>query len=318
MDSFLITDEFVQATAWRRWGINMTKTGRQHWNSPCPQCGGTDRFYVTEHGYFQCNQCSYAGFLDDDQKNFKPDPLLLLKIAEQKKAEEERRRQRWEDWTNGFLAGAYWRDWHDKMNEQNRAWWKSQGITDFQIDFYELGYLATKQIITKEGDLYLPAYTIPIRDLDNWAEIVNIHYRLADPPAGIQKYRYEHGIPSREFYATPELHGKAVVVEGAKKSMVVFDRIDGLCQVIGLPGCTPSEDVMKRIAKDFDSVWLCLDPGCDQRKVRRDGKTEPSPEERFKKAVPQTRIVRLPDKPDDLFISGMQKEQFREYLRQAR
>ena len=198
----------------------------------------------------------------------------------------------------------YWKEWHDKMTQENRLWWASQGITQQQVDYYELGYLPHKEIETPDGKMVLPAYTIPIRDRENW-EIVNIHYRLDNPPAGVHKYRYEHGIPSREFYACPGQFDNLIVVEGAKKAMVVYDRMDGATQVVGLPGCSPSEDVMNRL-KGAGNVWLVLDPGCEKQ------------EQRFKSHVPQSRVVRLPGKPDDLMMAGMTNTQFRSYLSQGR
>lgn len=305
MEAFQVDDAYVKETCYRRWGLSVKKTGVKHWNGPCPVCGGIDRFYVTEHGRCVCNQCDFRAWLDDDQK-FKPDPLRMIKRAEIMAQEKEEQARRWEDWSNGFLAGAYWKEWHDKMTVMNRQWWADQGISDEQIDSYELGYLAEKQIKVGEKDLTLPAYTIPIRDL-NTLDIVNIHYRLLNPPPGIGKYRYEHGIPAREFYAVPGLTGKAFVCEGAKKAMVTHRFIREYLdhQVIGLPGCTPSEGVLERL-KEFDEIWLGLDPGCEAQAKK------------FKKALPQTRIMTLPDKPDDLWLAGMTIHQFKQYIELAR
>lgn len=304
MEQFKVTDEYVQETALRRWGFGMTRTGTRHWNSPCPKCGGTDRFYVTAIGRFECNKCDFSGWLDDDQK-FRPDPLLEehRKEAELKRKQEQE--QRWRDWTNGFLAGFYWREWHDRMGVENIQWWESQGISREQVDFYELGYLREKQIKHNGGTLTLPAYTIPVREPESW-EICNIHYRLVNPPSGVQKYRYEHGLEAREFYAEKGTHHKSVIaVEGAKKAMVVYRYMDGATQVVGLTSCAPGEEMLRRLER-YSQVFLCLDPGC---------KTQ---EQRIKKILPNTRIVRAVAKPDDMFLMGMTKREFSSLLYQSR
>ena len=55
--------------SWAEWSPRMInkyhlkKTGKNHYNGPCPQCGGKDRFYISEQNgalLFNCNQgCEY-------------------------------------------------------------------------------------------------------------------------------------------------------------------------------------------------------------------------------------------------------------------
>jgi hypothetical protein len=304
-----VTDDYVIETMYRRWGITPKKIGHE-WHSPCVQCGGTDRLMIFKNGGMYCRQCEYKGWLNDDGKNWKPDPLLMIQQAERVKLEREQREQRWRDWCNGFAAGYFWREWHDHMTEANRQWWQKQGVHKQLQDYYELGYIAEKKIKTKEDKsesdfTILPAYTIPVRDRDTW-DLTGVHYRLVDPPEYVGgKYRYQEGVPAREFYAVPGVKDKAIVVEGAKKAMVVYDRLDADYQVIGLPGCTPSEEVMNRV-KECGEVWLALDPGCMKQ------------EQRFKRIVPQAKIMRMPTKPDDFFLGGGTTSQFKSYMAQGR
>ena len=50
---------------WAEWSPRMInkyhlkKTGKNHYNGPCPQCGGEDRFYISKQNgalLFNCNQ----------------------------------------------------------------------------------------------------------------------------------------------------------------------------------------------------------------------------------------------------------------------
>ena len=300
MDTSIVDDYYVKSTALRRWGIAVKRTGSQHWNGPCPKCGGKDRFYIGNIGHCQCNQCDASFFLDDDKPFEHLDPLEIIRRAdEQRRKEKELTEQRWRDWSNGFLAGYYWREWHKQMSQENIEWWLAKGLTRRQINYYELGYMPEKQVWVNDKPIVLPAYTIPVRNLD-W-EICNIHYRLVNPPEGCAKYRYETGIPAREFYATPKKHKVAIVVEGGIKASVVYRYVKGTCQVVGLTTCSPSQVMMER-TRIFDDVILMLDPGCERQS------------ERFKAVVPQTRICALPGKPDDLLLGGMTMSEFKSFI----
>ena len=305
MDKNLVTDTFVIETAWRRWGIQLTRKGHEfHGACPNPGCSSDrDGFWITELGHYQCRNCDIKGWLDDDRITGKIDPLELIRRAEDRARVKKEREEHYAAWLNGFKAGYYWRQWHDKMTSVNRAWWYSQGISDRQIDYYELGYTPEKVIKTESGNIIVSAYTIPTRDPLTW-EVNGLHYRLESPPEGVGKYRSNDGI-AQPFYSVLGKNDKAILVEGGKKAIVTYDRIDGDTQVIGLPSCNPSQELLETL-KDIRNLWLCLDPGCERQAIR------------IRSILPQVRIVNLPGKPDDLFLSGMEKNQFREFCRQAR
>jgi hypothetical protein len=302
MDTAIVTDGYVKDTAMKRWGLSPKKTGQAHWNSPCFRCGGTDRMYFMATGYYRCNQCGICGWLDEDRKDFKADPALMQHYAEEnawRKSEQDALNKKWQE---GYRAG-YWKGFHDGMAQANRAWWWGRGITEYQIDYYGLGYTPNKKILTAQGEMTLPAYTIPIREPDT-QEVINTQYRIADPPSGVAKYRQERGITAAAFYADARTDEMAIVLEGAIKAMVVYNKIDGAMQVVGLPGCTPGEIVLDKL-KSFSRIYLVLDPGCRAQA------------ERIKARLPQTRIANLAEKPDDALLSGLGVAQFREVLRQA-
>lgn len=299
-----VTDEYVKSTMLRRFGITVKRTGRQHWNGPCPRCGGKDRLFVQKSGYIKCNQCAYTDWINSDMQLSKEDVYEIMRQAEINKRKEKAEMERtFKAWREGFIAGCFWRKWHDRMSQDNVDWWLSRGITNKQIAYYELGYIPNKIVNTDDGLKEFPAYTIPVRDAKGW-KICDMHYRLVLSPGEeqtVKKYRYQSGIPAVEFYATPKVHKTAIVVEGAIKDMVVYRFIAGKAQVVGLPSCNPKEDVIRRLSV-FDDVILMLDPGCEQHAKH------------FKDIVPQTRICNLPGKPDDLIQAGMTMKEFKSYI----
>ncbi len=292
--------------AYQKWGIDLKRQGKEM-HGPCPQCGGTDRFWVNiGNGHYHCRQCGdqFNGWLEDRRAI---DPLERKKRDEERAKQEAESFKRREFWLAGFRAGYLWRQWHDEMSENNREWWRSQGITDAQMDFYELGFTDTLAIRVNNQDQTLGAYTIPIRDPQDW-NINYIHYRLADAPDGLQKYYYVPGIPAMEFYANPKGQADALVVEGAKKAMVLNHFLDTKVQVVGLPGMNPSREVMGRIKDGFERVWLALDPGPQRDRANW----------YFRQHVPQAKAISLAGKPDDLVLAGMSRDEFREYARQSK
>ena len=306
MELCQVTDDFVCVTMQRRWGLTAKRTGKE-WHSGCMVCGGRDRMITFSNGGFFCRKCNAKGFLDDDKKNFKPDPILMQKWRDEIQSEKDAQAAKDSEWCKGFKAG-YLQGWHDGMNAANRIWWNEQGISNHLVDKYNLGFLPAKRIQTEHGEIEIPAYTIPVVDLLT-GDPLNIQYRLVDAPEGVAKYRQEFGISAREFYAetcTGELEpDAAIVLEGAKKAIVTYDHLDGAIQVVGLPGCSPSDAIVERL-KHYSRIWIALDPGAERAA------------QRLKEKLPQARVMNLPGKPDDLMIAGMSKNCFKEYMRQSR
>lgn len=305
MDVALLTDEFIISTCYRRWGLSPKRTSRRQFNSPCPRCGGDDRFSISsEYGGYWCRQCDLKGFLDDDNKKVKRDPLLIQKHIEEiaRKKQEQEGKDR--AWATGFNVGNSWRYWHDQMKPHHRKWWWTQGISDFWVDYYELGFIPEKEIYHKEERYIVPAYSIPVRDPETW-QIVDMHYRIANPPVGVQKYRYQDGVTAKSFYARKGNTDTAFVLEGAKKAIVLNAFLNEEYQVVGMPGCMPHISVIEKL-KVFRNIWLILDPGTENA-VKR-----------FKEIIPRTRVVTVPDKIDDIIIQGLTRVCLDSLLEQAR
>lgn len=231
---------------------------------------------------------------------------LVKQLAEDRLQQVLERQQKTTEWQHGFRAG-YWQGYHDALGLPQLEWFLAQGIPLDLVDHFGFGYCAEKTVVTPRGYENYPSYTFPVRDPESW-EVVNIQHRLVGAPSDVQKYRQEDGIPASAFHTLNRLGGKAIVVEGVKKATVVFDRTGREAQVIGLPGMYPSELLVEEIASMFDRLWVVLDPGAEKNAIRFAQLAGPG----------KCRIASLPEKPDDAFLHGMTKDQFRAALKQAR
>ena len=289
-----------------RYGLTAKKQGREY-HSPCPDCGGRDRmiWFDDDKGNGFCRQC-YKTFWLTDLKTLDP----LEKLEREQRAREYAERQRGLDaqLLTKFQSRAddYLRGWHDAMTYAAREWWHAQGITDETIEYYELGarpYPITNSLGEK---LNLIAYTIPIRDPET-CNVVNMHYRIDNAPDGFGKYKQEAGLPARSFYCKPHTGGDVIIVEGAKKAMVLNQLLDGACQIVGLPGITPSERLIDELA-GYKRKFFLPDPDVTA-----------TPIQRFRDRLQNLHVVRLPVKPDDAVTRyGMTREDLRAWLVQYR
>lgn len=307
----------ISSIARQRWQLEVRgPTGSKgEYHGPCPTCGGdarkSDRLVIfPDGGYYFCRQCGDHGWLEDRQSNWRPDPARAQQYARMLAEAEAARQQKLRDWQDGFNEG-YIRGWHDAMTLYNREYWEGEGVHQWAIDFYGLGYCPDKVFQTKDRSAFFhsPCYTIPIRSPNDWA-IVNIQNRLTNIPQGEGKYRQEPGVPAASFYADPQMmQGRAIVVEGAKKAIVVFEAMHYEIQVVGWPSMMPALDLVEQL-KSFELVYLILDPG-------------PS----FHKAVQRVatvlgdrmKCVEMSVKPDDAIVHyGLKRDGLDAFLRQAR
>ncbi len=301
----LVSDQYVQATAFRRWGLNPKRTASE-WHSPCPFCGeGHNRFTIFKDGGFFCRVCGSKGWLNNDQNNWKPDPITTQQVKERTEQLERERQDRIAAWQRGCRDRQV-RGWYDAMSPEHREYWRSQGIPDWAIDAYQLGYCSAKKIMTEHGEITLSVYTIPVYQPTTHA-IVNVQYRLLNPPAGVGKYRQEYGLPSASFYAADVVDGEAIIVEGAKKAIVVFHTLERKLQVVGLPSNSPGERLLREL-ECFRRLYLILDPH-SHKQVERIARL----------LHPRVRIVTMPTKPDDAIVRhGLDKYGLYAYLKMAR
>ena len=310
-----ISEESARQIILKRWGLDPKRMGDEL-HSACPRCmTGVDRFmiYLEDGGYF-CRQCGLKGWLDDDQRRFHPDPDMLWNQEQHEEQERRHRKELVEVWRRGYAAGLWQGYYHALLeNPQSLSWWKHKGVSEWAIQTYKLGYCVARRVGTDKGVVTVPAYTIPIRRPSD-GEIVNVHYRLDVPPEmekDIGKYRGEtlpgdEYLPAAAFYSNRKVNGPALVVEGAIKAMVLYERLERKVQVVGLPSCLPSHFLIEEL-KSYDPVWIALDPGFTKQAERIAG------------FLGRGSIVELPYKPDDAFVlHDMTVEQFRDYCRQGR
>lgn len=196
---------------------------------------------------------------------------------------------------------AYWRGWHDAMTQAHRDLWSKQGIDVPLQDRFMLGYTQEKAYSFR-GELFsAPALTIPIFKV-GW-EPVNVQYRLLDAPPQHGKYRFTSGLDSALFLCDPdtEPHGRALVVEGAKKAIVTYKNLvlesGDFDYVVAVPSVTPTLSLFDQLA-DCDDVVIALDPDAwepsNRHSLRRIAK-------HLKEEGRGASFIQLPTKPDDFF-----------------
>ncbi len=313
MSDRIYSEDEIMAVAFRRWGVSLKRIGNE-WHGSCYKCGaGRDRFWVRADGGYTCRQCEVIGWLDEDKRDWKPDPLAREKNIALVAARRAERLKKSQEWEAGFSAGAEWQRWHDEMKPENRQWFKGRGFDDFMIDFYGVGYLKEKTVRYREkngNEFYMPlsCYTYPARDPNNWEKIRNVHYRLVDAPEGCGKYRMQTGVIPYPFFANSNESNKLLIVEGANKAAVVYSQIGGAMQVMGNAGMDLCPEVIEEVKRDFKSIWIALDPGESRKKKSQ----------HIKEKLGGAGIVYLPEKPDDFFLNGGTVDQFRAYFNQTR
>lgn len=313
----------VTPTELNQMGLNaalFTKSSGNSYRGPCPRCGGTRRFLVFTdnpwpHWMGLCDECglkAWADQLNTALKSAEFDPLeQKMRDAEAKKHMAQRAVER-KTALERFRTSADVATLHSDMTEENVDWWTKQGIPPDWQEYYVLGYLSNRTFSNNGSSYSSPCYTIPKFDL-GW-ELMNIDYRLVNPPAEVSgKYRQEFGLSSAPFISRPDLpelhfNGVVYVVEGSKKAMVTCIRGGGEVQVIGLPGCTSWAGVPERLSKGPDRVYVLFDPDAEEWGVK------------FALQVGENaRTLSLPMKIDDAFISGgLTWKMFQRLLQQAR
>ena len=260
---------------------------------PCPKCGGSRRLLIfidnpVPYWNFHCDLCGFSG-----QKISVPADLFGISF----------KNEIYKPDTEGNLRAlnesSAWIEYHNNLNEENRIWLRNRGVPDFYQDKWVLGYVPDKAFLSYGKLLHSPAYTIP--KLDHNLNLVNIDYRLVNPPDGVGKYRSENGVPAAVFITEPGRtdQRRLFIVEGSFKAMVLFIFLveNGWedTQVIGLPG------VNSKLYQDhifnYPEAYIMLDPD--------------SPE--TTKAISRetgAHAIYLPAKIDDAILGGMSWEAF--------
>lgn len=245
-------------------------------SSSCPFCGGEIhqdgsypdrcRLFVDTHPLLYCRKCQRVAYPDQfgDDNYGKPSEAEMLAWRQKRITEEEERKAKAERALEFLRSSRIWEQYHKALTPEGREYWRGRGIPDSLQNWWKLGWQDEYMLKRDDEDYMGQSATIPIFAKD-W-QVVNVKHRLLYFPDNIGKYRYQlSGQPQAMFLANPdiEIGGQVYVIEGEIKAMVTWLTLDDkeACMV-GLPGCTPSADIVNQISK-AERVVLVLDPGAE-------------------------------------------------------
>lgn len=288
-------------------GLNVQYIQRKsdnEYTSSCPYCGGSphqngefpDRFIMllksnaTGGPMGWCRNCGGKWHPGRSDQFTREQKLAWVKERE----EIELRRKGEVEKALAFLRQeARWLEYNAALTEGAIAYYRARLISDYWIYYWKLGYVKNKTVNTPMGAWITPAFSIPIMAPET-GDVVNIKYRLLNPPSPHDKYRPEYGLPMTMFVAdhSKKIQGKTLLVEGEFKAMTTYITLDDAdINVIGLPSKSPGQYVIDQL-KDCDPIYLCLDPDADDSII-------------INKLGPgRVRTIKLADKIDDMIIKG--------------
>ncbi len=241
--------------------------------------------------------------------------------AERKRLQEEKRQAKLKAETEALnrvnsLAGKV--DWYHSQVGPAIPYWQSQGIGDYEIERYRLGYAPTCPILYPEEERQA-SYVIPYYDS---GKLVSIRHRLSRPN-GHGKYRPEFaGLPPQLFNVDSLKgeddfsvlgKGEVVVVEGEVKAIILGAKLG---PTVGLPGATNWREEWSEYFKGYHTAYWIPDPGIKMEiRDRVIGFVANGLREAGLKVI----VCSCPAKPDDLFVKyGITTTRFMGYLERGR
>ncbi len=299
----------------------VVKRTQNEWSSSCPKCGGSvhkngeqpDRFrmwvrskYGTPLGW--CRSCGYAWSPSQDRKPTKEE----IEAWQKQQIEVEKERLAAAERALELLQKEkMWEKFYIQNNDYSKNIFRERGIADSWIEYLKLGLVPDYTVKSRtdgEWDYYhSPAISIPIWNVGGVVQ--NIKLRVTNPRRSNDRYRnwYEAGqsylyVP---LYDLP-LTGTCVLVEGEFKSVVMEQTLDDInFRVVGVQSKTPGQNVFDQL-KDFEIVYIWLDPDSFVVECDGNGKPRETAVERMVRLVgkERARIVQCPVKSDDGIISG--------------
>lgn len=289
----------------RRWSLQFKTKNNEEACSPCPWCGGHDRFLIFHTGYYMCRpgdgHCGKTGWIiEGEHEPFSPMELRVLAlereqaVARKKLEDHERRIEALEQMEHNKDHLRYY-------DNVDRDYWHEEGINDESIKRWMLGYCEHCPTDYKKR----PSYTIPVINL---GKLRNIRHRIAVECDPNDRYRpHMKGLGNTLFYADALFKpDKSMVIlwEGEKKSIVCAQNgFDG-------PGVMGIQGFQKEWVKwflPFGKVYVCYDPDATE-KAAKDAALFGS----------KGRVVELPIKADDFWGIGGTRREFSEFIRKAR
>lgn len=187
-------------------GLKLKQDGRDWWSGPCPECGGTDRFYInTRDNKYKCRQCSFAGGLANlasfawgvhlwdaidtllgyslRDRDFSD---VVIKKAQANTSKSEPKQELFKDFSRDMVRAT-------NQLEEARGYLISRGITSDTIDACQerlgFAYVYHHDSGTYYGSACF-AHELPLGG--KWL-MVGINRRIFDPPEGMDKTRLMAG-----------------------------------------------------------------------------------------------------------------------------
>jgi hypothetical protein len=146
-------------------------------------------------------------------------------------------------------------------------------------------------------------------------EVCGLKHRIITPNPLDVRYLPDRADLGQQMFLTNPLvsakHDWVLLVEGEIKAMVAYASTwDGENQILpelgvmGLPGASPRPELLAEL-EGADTVFVCLDPDTFIKPAKGGPDWEP-PAERLARAIgrEKCRIIRLPDKIDDMITIG--------------
>jgi len=279
--------------------------------SPCPWCGGDDRFVLWISGYYMCRSgdghCGRAGWLDEDEvREWTPEERRLRRLeaeqahARQERADLERRLSAIERLNRSRIHERY----HANLDAAAYEWWTRKGVECWAIQDYQLGYCPCCPTDRE----HRPSYTIPLPNQERSA-LLNLRHRLADAPNG-DKYRPEMAGLGSCLAFPHHLVGaeRSIIVEGSIKALVAAQHGFPAVGILGKSG-------------KFASSWLDLFPAGKPIYIALDPDAQDSAARLgagIAKTGKEIYIAQFPSKPDDMFVDGCTADEWEFYLKLAR
>jgi hypothetical protein len=209
-------------------------------------------------------------------------------------------------------------DRHLQYKNNLREWsiekWNQAGLDEGMQDFFTLGSCDDFSYWIGDMEYHTPTLTIPY--FDEKMAVQQIQHRLVNPKQPKDKYRPDRtGIPTPIYLTIPAMGfdgGMIVVVEGAKKAMVTWSRLNEIdFQVIGVP--TQNDYVyLKELLKGKSPIVIP-----DPRGNTRNEKVLQKPYDLARET--NGTVLHLSEKVDDYLIeTGLSSDKFYNLLKQSR
>ncbi|MHC4228009.1 MAG: hypothetical protein ACYSW0_11335 [Planctomycetota bacterium] len=169
-------------------------------------------------------------------------------MAEERARLEKRERLRVQKKLKSLQQRLQWQEWHESMTQAQRQLWIDQGIPRAYQDHYKLGFCPNHTFWHNGEKHYSPTMTIPFWGAAH--KLTNVQHRLLEPIDPGDKYRQTGGLPQSMFWTDPNTSrdGTALVVEGAKKALVVHRYInDRGYDIAAIPSKTPARKLIDEL-----------------------------------------------------------------------